>query len=176
MSKESAGVSAFARIFVRIAQGDAYTVAQLVESEGLIRSTTFDVVKRMDVAGLIARQIDGKMAPGPIAGEFAYASFHLKPIYGPAQTLLPWLREKTNASVALQATDGATVTTLLSYLAHWDRSKPGAKSFVTPITYRGNEVARLRLTCCASDSAEAIDRAERLAMSTAKELQGFLVV
>lgn len=174
MSKESAGITAFSRIFSRIAQGDVENVASLIEGEGIVRSTAFDVVKRMEAAGLVNRQADGRLAPGSAAGEFAYAGFRLAPLFGPAQTLLSWLREKTNASVALLASDGACLTTLLSYAARWDKGKPDAAPLIVPIKQNNVETARLRLSFAPGTDADEAKRCEELAIATAKELQALL--
>ncbi|NLS00106.1 hypothetical protein HGP17_25045 [Rhizobium sp. P38BS-XIX] len=174
MSKESAGIAAFSRIFSKIAEGDVDNVASLIESEGIVRSTAFDVVKRMETSGLIARQADGRLTPGNKAGEFAYAGVRLAPLFGRAQTLLPWLREKTNASVTLLASDGACLTTLLNYAAKWDRGKPDAAPIVVPIRQHGVETARLRLSLAPGTGPEEARKCEELAVATAKELQAFL--
>ncbi|MDE1991506.1 MAG: hypothetical protein KGI75_03345 [Rhizobiaceae bacterium] len=174
MSKESAGIAAFSRIFSRIAEGDVENVASLIENEGIVRSTAFDVVRRMEAAGLVARQLDGRLMPGATAGEFAYAGAHLAPLFGPAQTLLPWLRERTNASVALLASDGASLTLLLSYPARWDKGKPDPAPHIVPIRQHNVETARLRLSLAQGTDAEEAKRCEELAAATAKELQAFL--
>lgn len=174
MSKESAGIAAFSRIFARIADGGIDGVASLVESEGIVRSTAFDIVKRMEAADLLTRQTDGRLMPGSVAGEFAYAGFHLAPLFGPARTLLPWLREKTNASVTLLASDGASLTTLLTYPARWDRGKPLATPFVASIRLHGAEVGRLRLSLAPATETDEAQRSERLAVATAGELQSYL--
>lgn len=174
MSKETAGIAAFSRIFSSVAEGDVQSVASLIESQGIVRSTAFDVVKRMEAAGLIARQTDGRLIPGAAAGVFAFAGVHLGPLFGPAQTLLPWLREKTNASIALLASDGASLTTLLSYPAKWDRGKPAGAPLIMPIKAHNAEVARLRVALPPGASAEETDKCEELAAATARELQAYL--
>ena len=174
MSKETAGIAAFSRIFSSVAEGGVENVASLIESQGIVRSTAFDVVKRMEAAGLIAKQMDGRLMPGVAAGVFAYAGVHLGPLFGPAQTLLPWLREKTNASIALLASDGASLTTLLSYLARWDKGKPAGAPITVPIKAHNVEVARLRIALPPSASAEEAQMCEELAIATARELQAYL--
>ena len=174
MSKETAGIAAFSRIFSSVAAGDVENVASLIDSQGIIRSTAFDVVKRMEAAGLIAKQIDGHLMPGVTAGVFAYAGVHLGPLFGPAQTLLPWLREKTNASIALLASDGASLTTLLNYAAKWDKGKQIAAPLIVPIKVHNVEVTRLRVALFPGASAEETKKCEELAMATARELQSYL--
>lgn len=174
MSKETAGIAAFSRIFSCVAEGNVDNVAGLIESQGIVRSTAFDVVKRMEAAGLIARQTDGRLMPGVVAGVFAFAGVHLGPLFGPAQTLLPWLREKTNASIALLASDGASLTTLLSYAAKWDKGKPVAAPLIVPIKAHTVEVARLRIALSPGTSAEETRQCEELAIATARELQTYL--
>lgn len=174
MSKETAGIAAFSRIFSSVAEGGAENVASLIESQGIVRSTAFDVVKRMEAAGLITKQIDGRLMPGAAAGVFAYAGVHLGPLFGPAQTLLPWLREKTNASIALLASDGASLTTLLIYAARWDKGKPAGAPIIVPIKAHNVEVARLRVALPSGASAEEARTCEDLAIATARELQAYL--
>lgn len=174
MSKETAGIAAFSRIFSSVAEGDVENVASLIESQGIVRSTAFDVVKRMEAAGLIAKQMDGRLMPGVTAGVFAYAGVHLGPLFGPAQTLLPWLREKTNASIALLASDGASLTTLLNYPAKWDKGKPIGTPLIVPIKAHNVEVARLRVSPPPGASAEETRKCEELAIATARELQAYL--
>ncbi|NEI72240.1 hypothetical protein GR212_21890 [Rhizobium lusitanum] len=174
MSKESAGIAAFARIFSRIADGNVENVASLVESEGIVRSTAFDVVKRMEAAGLVSRQPNGHLLPGNAAGEFAYAGMRVGPLFGPAQTLLPWLRERTNASIALLASDGAKFTMLLNYAARWDHGKPRKPPIMISLKYQCAEVALLRVTPHPDTGAEDLGRCEELAATTARELENFL--
>lgn len=169
--QETAGVATLARILVQLAEGEPLSVNALVAQEGLARSTTFAVVKRMEAANL-ARRHNGRLVPGSAAGEFAYAGFGLAPLFGRAETLLAWLRDETNAQVELQACDSASHASLLTLSAPHGKADSAVEMLVFPVHRQGDVVARLRL----SRSETSMDAAvcTRLAGAVAGQMETWL--
>ena len=144
---ETAGVTALARILVRLSDGSALTVAALSAEEGLARSTSFDIVGRMEAAQLLSRGPHGVLAPGSAAIDFGFSALGLAHFHGPMQAILIWLRDETDAIATLTTITGATEIELASIPAPWH--KAGA-DLVDPLerriaTHRADVVLRLSL-------------------------------
>lgn len=144
---EAAGLAAFSRILAALGEGRAMSVNELVAACGLRRSTAFDVVRRMERRGFVTRLADGRLALGPTVGAFGYAAFGLGPLYDAAQSLLPWLRDEADVTVALEASDGAVYVNVQTWAAHWfhPRLTGLSTSFASIKGAAGQEVARLRV-------------------------------
>lgn len=118
---ETAGVAAVARILVALADGRPQTVAELAGTAGLSRSTAFAVAAELDAAGLIERDAGGVLAPGPAAARLALARFGLGAMAAACESLIPVLRDDTDASVALLLCDGDKTFVVTERRAPWDR-------------------------------------------------------
>ncbi|SHO65957.1 transcriptional regulator, IclR family [Pseudoxanthobacter soli DSM 19599] len=118
---ETAGVAAVARILVALADGRPQTVAELAGAAGLSRSTAFAVAAELDAAGLIERDAGGVLAPGPAAARLALARFGLGAMAAACESLIPVLRDDTDASVALLLCDGDKTFVVTERRAPWDR-------------------------------------------------------
>lgn len=176
-SQEAAGMAVLCRILAQLSAGEPMSVSDLIKAEDLPRSTTFDVVKRMEERGFVARVPDGRLALGLRAGAFGYAYYGLGRLFNTAQAMLPWLRDETGATVALDANDGVHFVTIGLWAAPWYRSDmPGHRLTTIPI-YRshGNQPARLRLLQEARTEEGGVAEASRLAQGIARRLAEALV-
>ena len=68
----TAGVSTVARILQCVARAGPLTVTDICALEGLPRSSTFDIARRMEAAGLLARGPARSLVIGPAAVRLAY--------------------------------------------------------------------------------------------------------
>ena len=135
--KETSGVAALARILSELAQGETPTAAELGARTGVSRSTAFDIVSRLSKAGFVGRDIEGAVMTGPSAAALGFAAFRMAALAGPAETLLHWLHERSDAFVEFAAGD----TVLLSL----GKSQTDI-ALEAPIRDRDGEIrARLRL-------------------------------
>lgn len=144
---EAAGLAAFSRILSELGGGQPMSVSALIAACGLRRSTAFDVVRRMEERGFVTRMKDGRLGLGPTAGAFGYAAFGLGPLYETAQSLIAWLRDEADVTVALEASDGAVYVNVQTWAAPWLRPDlAGLPAFLVSIFGPGGqEVARLRV-------------------------------
>ncbi len=145
---ETAGVAAVAQILVALADGRPQTVAELAGTAGLSRSTAFAVAAELDAAGLIERDADGVLAPGPTAARLALAPFGLGAMAAACESLIPVLRDDTDASVALLLTDGENARVVTERRAPWDREGGRAPRHIAAEVGRTAEghAATLRLS------------------------------
>lgn len=123
MSTEATtGVAAMASILGRVASGPAATVATVAEDQGVARSTAFDITRRLEAAGFIARDEGGLLSAGPELVRLAFAAHGVAALHGPAEALLALLRDETGATVRLYAGEAL----LLAFAADWDTAKLAA--------------------------------------------------
>lgn len=106
------GVGVLARLINRLGTGETMTAAGFAAREGFARSTVFDVMRRMEDAGLLKRDLSGLLMPGPALVRLALAEHGLAALHGPAEALLTQLRDETHASARLIAADGKVLLTL----------------------------------------------------------------
>ena len=102
---ETAGVVAVAKLLARVADTPGRTVAALAAELGLGRSTAFCVAASLDASGLLERDAGGGLHPGPIAARLLLARYGFGAMAAEAETLLPVLRDDTDASVSLLVCD-----------------------------------------------------------------------
>ncbi|MCX5478062.1 helix-turn-helix domain-containing protein [Kaistia geumhonensis] len=169
---EAAGLAAFSRILAELGEGQSMSINELIAVCQLRRSTGFDVVRRMEARGFVTRTTDGRYALGPTAGAFGYAAFGLGPLYETAQALLSWLRDEADATVVLEASDGATYTNLQTWSAPWfRRDLPGLSTLLVSVAAPGGqEVARLRLLTGRQLDDRAVEETLALARKVAARL------
>ena len=97
------GVEVMVRVLERLAAGPEVKVAELAETEDIARSSLFDIVRRLESAGLLDRRAGGWLAPGPQAVALAFARAGLPGLQGPAEALLRLLRDETGGTATLVA-------------------------------------------------------------------------
>ena len=97
------GVGSLARILAELSRSDGASVMALAEKTDTTRSTAFEVVRRLSDAGLVRRRLDGAVTAGPAAVALGLAAFGIAPLAGPAETLLAWLHERSDAFTELVA-------------------------------------------------------------------------
>jgi len=131
--KDTAGVLALCAILGRVAQGSGASVAQAVQEDGIARSSGFDIVRRLELAGLVMREPGGVLLPGPTAVELGFAAYGIAPLAGPAEALLTLLRDDTDGHAALLAGDGAGTVTLLRIAARWTEGQTSQPPLVATI-------------------------------------------
>lgn len=148
--RDTTGVSGVARVLSRLADGTPRSVAELARTEGLSRSSAFDLARRLQAAGLAARDPAGRLVVGPRAIALAFGRFGLARLRGPAEALLVWLRDHGDVAATLSCADGEKRVTLLSFPA--DGARAAIKDGLPTLTYpicgeNGREAARLDLVC-----------------------------
>ena len=165
----TAGVAVLGRILAALASGEPQTAGDVIAGTGVARSSGFDVLRRMERAGLVVRDAKGLLAPGPAAGRFAYSAHGLGGLSGPARPVLDWLRDETGGSACLMA--GATVL----HRSSAERTGPADASLTAAIRDAdGRERARLELFL-ASDAGEVErGRAQALLTAAARRLRDHL--
>ena len=163
----TAGVAVLGRILAALASGAPQTAGDIIAGTGVARSSGFDVLRRMERAGLVVRDAKGLLVPGPAAGRFAYSAHGLGGLFGPARPVLDWLRDKTGGSVSLMA--GETVLQRSAAGRMTDASLTAAICDAD-----GRERAQLSLIL-ASDAGEVErGRAQALLTAAARRLQDHL--
>lgn len=172
--QDTVGVSAVAKILSRLADGASRSVADLTKSEGLSRSSAFELTRRLEAAELVVREPGGKIVVGPRAIALAFGRFGVAPLHGPAQALLAWLRDHCDATAILSCTGEGDRVTLASYSARWTRS--AAKERPVTMSYSiygsgGREVARLDLICRSNCSRIERSEVEKLALRAKASLE-----
>jgi len=169
---EAAGLAAFSRILAELGEGQAMSINELIAACALRRSTGFDVVRRMEERGFVTRTADGLYTLGPVSGAFGYAAFGLGALYETAQALLSWLRDEADATVVLEASDGAVYANLQTWSTPWfRRDLPGLSALLVSISGPGGkEVARLRLLISRQLDERSIEETLALARKVAARL------
>ncbi|HZY67873.1 MAG TPA: hypothetical protein VFE52_04770, partial [Devosia sp.] len=155
------GVGMLARLLQRVSSGDHLSAASFGVQEGYARSTVFDVVRRMEDAGLIERDGDGALLPGAAAVRLAMSEHGLVALHGPAEALLTSLRDQTGGTARLLAADGSIMLTLAGR-----RGSRDGLSLEAPI----GTVARLTLTLRVGITRAQRDHAEAGLSRTALSL------
>lgn len=107
--EETQGVASLARILAELSRDDSTSVMDLAEKADVSRSTAFDIVRRLSDAQLIRRRLDGAITAGPAAITLGFAAFGIAPLAGPAETLLAWLHERSDAFTELVVGDTAII-------------------------------------------------------------------
>lgn len=175
--RDTTGVSGVARVLSRIADGMPRSVAELARTEGLSRSSAFDLARRLQAAGLAARDPAGKLVAGPLAIALAFGRFGLARLRGPAEALLAWLRDHGDVGAILSCADGEKRVTLLSFPADWARA--AIKDRPVTLTYpicgeNTREAARLDLICRHNCSRAERAEIELLALRVKASLEHYL--
>jgi DNA-binding IclR family transcriptional regulator len=159
------GVGMLARLVNRLGSGEAMTAAGFAAREGFARSTVFDITRRMEDAGLLHRDLNGTLLPGPAMVRLAFAEHGFAPLHGPAEALLMQLRDETHATARLVAADGTIVLTLA---ARWgDREGPLLEAAV-------GEAAKLTLRLRPNANRAERDDAQLRLARTALSLKHYL--
>lgn len=135
--QETLGVGALARILKEIGQGDAASVAELAARTDVSRTTSFEIVRRLQEAQLVRRDMDGGITAGPAATALGFAAFGIASLAGRAETLLAWLHERSDAFAELVV--GQTSLIALG------KPKPDVNLDAPVTDATGTERARLRL-------------------------------
>jgi hypothetical protein len=175
--RDTTGVRGLARILRRLSDGAPRGVAELARLEGLSRSTTFDLARRLQAARLVARDPARKLVAGPAAITLAFARFGVARLHGPAEALIAWLRDHCDASVTLRSATGEGRVVLVSLAADW--AKDGARDRPATLSYAilgesGAEAARLELLCRHNCTKSERAEIEILAMRVKESLERHL--
>jgi len=117
---ETAGVAAVAKLLARVAETPGRTVAALAAELGLRRSTAFSVAAILDASGLLERDAGGRLHPGPVAARLLLARYGFGAMADMAETLLPVLRDDTDASASLLVSSRERTFLLARRRAAWD--------------------------------------------------------
>jgi hypothetical protein len=174
---ETAGIAAVAKLLARVANTPGRTVAALAAELGLRRSTAFSVAASLDASGLLERDAGGALHPGPIAARLLLARYGFGAMATEAETLLPVLRDDTDASVSLLVCDEERVFRTASRLASWDRGSDGVSRRIEAPVGRScaGLVARLNLVlrpnASEAEARSAAACADRVAAALAKALK-----
>lgn len=97
----TSGVAAVGRILARLARCERTTVQTLIEENGLARSSAFSVVRRLEEAGLVIRNSDCRLVPGPEAARLGLSAMGLHRLLGPAEVVLRYLTDHIGVSASL---------------------------------------------------------------------------
>ncbi len=159
------GVGMLARLISHLSSGDVITAAGFATEQGFARSTVFDVTRRMEDAGLLQRDLNGTLLPGPALVRLALAEHGLAGLHGPAEALLTQLRDETHATARLLAADG---TVMLTLAARWgEREGPLLEAAVGE---RAKLTLRLRPNATRAEREDAQVRLTRTALSLMRYL------
>lgn len=148
MSRETNGVALIGRILSRVASDEHCTAVSLVEELGAARTTTFEVLRRLEAAGFLDRDAQGRVSPGQAGADLGFAIFGIVKGAGVSEALLPVLRDDSDASVELVLRQGRTETVLVRRTAPGSAGKDAGSSFLMeePVAAAGVADAFLRLT------------------------------
>lgn len=162
MSAEGSGVAVLARILATLADGEPSTGAALARRLGTARSTTFDVLRRLEQAGFVERDARGLIAPGPAGARLGFALFGLAAIEAAAEALLPVLRDDTEATAELLVRTAEGEIVLVQRQAAPGGAERGTAEAVLAMPLAaGRPDAILRLRTCRPVSASERDRMNR---------------
>jgi hypothetical protein len=140
---ESAGVALIADLLARLA-GDSFNAATFARQTGAARSSVYDAVARLEIAGFLERDSQGGLTPGVNAARLGLASLRLAALAPAAEALLPALRDETDATVSLVSiADGAEVP-LMRRIASWDRESAAGREMEANIAAAVSLRIRLR--------------------------------
>ncbi|HEY1779115.1 MAG TPA: helix-turn-helix domain-containing protein [Roseiarcus sp.] len=117
---ETAGVAAVAKLLARVAETPGRTVAALAAELGLRRSTAFAVAAILDASGLLERDAGRRLHPGPITARLRLARYGFGAMADKAETLMPVLRDDTDASASLFVSDTERTFLVVRRRAVWD--------------------------------------------------------
>ncbi|MBV8796742.1 MAG: MarR family transcriptional regulator [Hyphomicrobiales bacterium] len=144
---ETAGVAAVAKLLARVAERPGRTVAALAAELGVRRSTAFAVAASLDASGLLERDASGGLHPGPAAARLLLARYGFGAMAPIVETLLPVLRDDTDASVSLIVYKKERDFLAAHRRASWDRGSDGVSRRIEAAVGRSASgcVARLSL-------------------------------
>lgn len=125
------GVGVLARMLRKLGEGETGTVGEFATAEGFARSTVFDISRRLEAAGLVERDVDGRLHPGAASVKLALAEYGISALHGPAEALLAQLRDETQTNVRLVADDG---TVMLAFAAR--RAAEAGQELTVAVTER----------------------------------------
>lgn len=170
------GVMAVGQILQCLTQESMVTVTELAQRCGIARSTAFDIVGRLEAAGLVERTAGGQVSVGPAAIAFGFARFGFARLHGPAEAVLMWLRDETCASAALVSGSGGEEKIILMAAADGRKSMSGETLSKAVRDASGKEMAHLRLTfppgASRADRARAALHLQRAVDTLARYLNG----
>lgn len=99
---ESASIDALGRILRRLSKDSGFKVDQFCEREGASRSTVFDLVRRLEITGLVVRNASGGISWGHRLVALVYSEFGVAALHGPALPICRELRDQTGCTVILR--------------------------------------------------------------------------
>jgi IclR helix-turn-helix domain len=174
--RDTTGVSGLARILSRLSDGTPRSVADLARSEGLSRSSAFELARRLRAAQLVARDPAAKLIAGPRAIALAFGRFGLARLHGPAEALLAWLRDHCDATAILScAADGGRMNLITFSACSAATIKDKSVILTYPICAAdGREVARLDLVCRHNGARSERAEIEALALRAKASLEHHL--
>ena len=112
MADDTAGVGMIGRILNEVASGEPCTAADLARQLGTARTTTFDVLRRLEVAGFVDRDPQGLVSPGLASADLGFVGFGMGGGAGVTEALLSVLRDKADCTVELVIHQGEATTVL----------------------------------------------------------------
>jgi hypothetical protein len=120
---DTSGVATLAALLAELAAGKPLRVAEFAQCNGLARSSVFDITRRLQDAGLLARDDAGRLLPGPEANALAWSAYGLGHLNGPAEAMALWLRDHADGAVSLIAGSGNSEITLLALPGPWHQAR-----------------------------------------------------
>ncbi len=161
MAHDTAGVGMIGRILAEVASAEPCTATVLARRLGTARTTTFDVLRRLEAAGFIDRDPQGLVSPGLASADLGFAAFGMVGGAGATEALLCVLREEADASIELVIHQGEVTTVLAQRtvvgLADPDTGLRAPAPLDATVWTNADTKAILRVTSRAS--AQAADRA-----------------
>ncbi len=106
MSRNANSVALVGRILAHIAAEPPCTATEIAVRLGAARTTTFEVLRRLESAGLVERDSLGLVGPGAAAASLGFAALGLTPIAGAAEALVSALHDTTGLDAQLVVRHG----------------------------------------------------------------------
>lgn len=171
----SAGVATVGRILARLADGGPMTVSQLVADEHLVRSTAFDVVRRLERSGMVRRDEALRLRAGPAGARLGLSAFGMQDLHGPAEALLTWLTEHTGAPASLTVRRSNEDCVLMTAAGAWAAGPrdPGLRLSASVLDMDGDDRATLRLLLPGATSRADIATAQAHLSRACRTLAAF---
>jgi hypothetical protein len=173
--EDTTGVRALARILHGLADGQDHRVADFIEDESISRSTAFDVVRRLRLAGFVSPAPRGRIRAGSRLVALGYSRFGLTALHGPAEAIARWLRDHTAATVRLSC-GGRDQPVTLAYFTG-AKAKRGADSFTISLPVcrdDGGEAAVLDITPSHAPSRSEATEIDAMARRAKLTLESYL--
>jgi len=130
MASEASGVALIGRMLACLAEAPGRTVSALAQALLIPRSTAFELVRGLEAAGLAERDAGGYVHVERESSRLGFASLGLGRLLGPAEALIPILRDDTDATASLLVRCGEQSRVLLRRRAPWDTAQEGAQEGV----------------------------------------------